>query len=105
MILRLLNSSFWSQFLKYINALICSANPCWFVGTCKYVNTLMKETMQIISSICFETQCMHMATAEELANKCISLYSVRSGGGVVDNTLDYQSRGREIDPPLLRSFG
>ena len=29
----------------------------------------------------------------------------RSGGGVVDNTLDYQSRGREIDPPLLRSFG
>ena len=30
---------------------------------------------------------------------------VRSGGGVVDNTLDYQSRGRKIDPPLLRSFG
>ena len=29
----------------------------------------------------------------------------RSGGGVVDNTLDYQSRGRKIDPPLLRSFG
>ena len=28
-----------------------------------------------------------------------------SGGGVVDNTLDYQFRGREIDPPLLRSFG
>ena len=28
-----------------------------------------------------------------------------SGGGVVDNTLDYQSRGRKIDPPLLRSFG
>ena len=31
--------------------------------------------------------------------------SNRSGGGVVDNTLDYQSRGRKIDPPLLRSFG
>ena len=31
--------------------------------------------------------------------------SVRGGGGVVDNTLDYQSRGRKIDPPLLRSFG
>ena len=30
---------------------------------------------------------------------------IRSGGGVVDNTLDYQSRGRKIDPPLLRSFG
>ena len=30
---------------------------------------------------------------------------MRSGGGVVDNTLDYQSRGRKIDPPLLRSFG
>ena len=30
---------------------------------------------------------------------------LRSGGGVVDNTLDYQSRGRKIDPPLLRSFG
>ena len=29
----------------------------------------------------------------------------RGGGGVVDNTLDYQSRGRKIDPPLLRSFG
>ena len=29
----------------------------------------------------------------------------RSGGGVVDNTLNYQSRGRKIDPPLLRSFG
>ena len=29
----------------------------------------------------------------------------RSGGGVVDNTLDYQSRGRKMDPPLLRSFG
>ena len=29
----------------------------------------------------------------------------RSGGGVVDNTLDYQSRDRKIDPPLLRSFG
>ena len=33
------------------------------------------------------------------------LVSFRSGGGVVDNTLDYQSRGRKIDPPLLRSFG
>ena len=29
----------------------------------------------------------------------------RSGGGVVDNTLDYQSRDRMIDPPLLWSFG
>ena len=29
----------------------------------------------------------------------------RSGGGVVDNTLDYQSRDRKIDLPLLRSFG
>ena len=28
-----------------------------------------------------------------------------SGDGVVDNTLDYQSRGRKIDPPLLQSFG
>ena len=33
------------------------------------------------------------------------LNRLRSGGGVVDNTLDYQSRGRKIDPPLLRSFG
>ena len=31
--------------------------------------------------------------------------SPRSGGGVVDNTLDYQSRGRKIDPPLFRTFG
>ena len=29
----------------------------------------------------------------------------RNGGGVVDNTLDYQSRDRKIDPPLPRSFG
>ena len=35
----------------------------------------------------------------------VDLIVVRSGGGVVDNTLDYQSRGRKIDPPLLRSFG
>ena len=27
----------------------------------------------------------------------------RSGGSAVRNTLDYQSRGRKIDPPLLRS--
>ena len=39
-------------------------------------------------------------------NEIISIRNVcRSGGGVVDNTLDYQSRGRKIDPPLLRSFG
>ena len=40
--------------------------------------------------------------------QCISkscIRAPRSGGGVVDNTLDYQSRGRKIDPPLLRSFG
>ena len=37
-------------------------------------------------------------------NDLLPVYE-RSGGGVVDNTLDYQSRGREIDPPLLRSFG
>ena len=29
----------------------------------------------------------------------------RSGGGVVDNTQDYQFRDRKIDPPLLWSFG
>ena len=38
-------------------------------------------------------------------SSCIILNGLRSGGGVVDNTLDYQSRGRKIDPPLLRSFG
>ena len=38
--------------------------------------------------------------------RCPSIQAhCRSGGGVVDNTLDYQSRGRKIDPPLLRSFG
>ena len=30
---------------------------------------------------------------------------VRSGGGVVDNMLDYESRDHKIDPQLLRSFG
>ena len=30
---------------------------------------------------------------------------LRSSGSVVNNTLDYQSRDREIDPPLLLSFG
>ena len=29
----------------------------------------------------------------------------RSGGSGVDHALDYQSRDREIDPSLLRSFG
>ena len=29
----------------------------------------------------------------------------RSGGGVVDNALDYLSMDRKIDSPLLRSFG
>ena len=33
------------------------------------------------------------------------LLKSRSGGGVVDNTLHYQSRDRKIDPPLLWSFG
>ena len=32
-------------------------------------------------------------------------FKLRSGGCVVDNTLDYQSRGSKMDPPLLRSFG
>ena len=32
-------------------------------------------------------------------------WKVRSGGSVVDNKLDYQSRDRKIDPSLLRSFG
>ena len=31
--------------------------------------------------------------------------NIGSGGGVVDSTLDYQSRNHKIDPPLLRSFG
>ena len=30
---------------------------------------------------------------------------VRSGGGVVDIKLDYQSRNSKIDLPLLQSFG
>ena len=29
----------------------------------------------------------------------------RRGDGEVDNTLDYKSRDRKIDSPLLRSFG
>ena len=33
------------------------------------------------------------------------LVSVESGGSVVDNTLDYQSRDRKIDSLLLGSFG
>ena len=32
-------------------------------------------------------------------------FSPGSGGNVVDNTLDYQSSDRNIDPPLLRTFG
>ena len=35
----------------------------------------------------------------------ISLLKGRSGGSVVDSTLDYQSRDGRIHPPLLRSFG
>ena len=35
----------------------------------------------------------------------VSYPTTRSGGRVVDNTQDYQSRDRTIDSPLLRSFG
>ena len=35
----------------------------------------------------------------------VNIGKTQSGSGVVDNTLDYQYRGRKIDPPLLRSFG
>ena len=30
--------------------------------------------------------------------------SLESGGSVVENALDYQSKDRKIDPPILRSF-
>ena len=33
------------------------------------------------------------------------LYDCRSDGGVVDNTIDYQSRDRKIDPPPHRFSG
>ena len=32
-------------------------------------------------------------------------FGTRSGGGIADNTLDYKSRDRKMDPQLLRSFG
>ena len=37
--------------------------------------------------------------------RIILFISDGSGGGVVNNTLDYQSRDRKMDPLLLRSFG
>ena len=37
--------------------------------------------------------------------RIIHLIYEGSGGGVVDNTLDYQSRDCKIDPLLLPSFG
>ena len=43
-----------------------------------------------------------------LGNKknVFELSSIRRGGdSVVDHMLDYQSRDRKIDPPLLQSFG
>ena len=47
----------------------------------------------------------HDQTPKLQKSKIKSTWEFRSGGGVVDNTLDYQSRDRKIDPPLLRSFG
>ena len=47
----------------------------------------------------------NMATNPIYGKNLKNLLHQRSGGSVVDNTLDYQSRGRKIDPPLLRSFG
>ena len=47
-------------------------------------------------------------TGEGLSNCNIHIFTFFlfwSGGSVVDNTLDYQSRDRNIDLPLLRSFG
>ena len=32
-------------------------------------------------------------------------HNTKGGSGIVENTLDYQSSDRMIDPPLLRSFG
>ena len=45
------------------------------------------------SSYAYETCCYNIANY------------LRSDDSVVDNTLDYQTRDREIDLPLLRSLG
>ena len=77
-------------------------------------NNLLKNTIGKFALMLSQVLCRSVSV-------CMSLFVVavvvllfyvhrkhlrsRSGGGVVDNTLDYQSRGRKIDPPLLRSFG
>ena len=61
-----LNVTWIAEFLllvlfSQISIALCSANPYWcFVGTCKYVNTLTKETIQSISTVCFETHKMYV---------------------------------------------
>ena len=47
-----------------------------------------------------------IAALEAFTSKISSFnHENRSGGSVVDHTIDYQSRDSKIDPLLLRSFG
>ena len=47
--------------------------------------------------------CILLVTRENFQGKYRQ--NSRSGGSVVDNRQDYQSKDRKIDPPLLQSFG
>ena len=75
-----------------------------------FVNVLEKCTCSPFNPIALGTVLVILSaiglnvTAQAYPDFAHSIGS-RSGGGVVDNTLDYQSRGLNIDPPLLRSFG
>ena len=63
----------------------------------------LKKSIVIKNVIWSEKTLMHKAVRP--SNYFFFPILSQSGGSVVDSTLDYQSRDRKIDPPLLRSFG
>ena len=75
----------------------------WFVWaiTCTFMHGFQNNLAQLFS----------LKSRIAILNFCRGRLKVkvtlggRSGGGVVDNMLDYESRDHKIDPQLLRSFG
>ena len=81
----------------------CACMHDWFVWaiTCTFMHGFQNNLAQLFS----------LKGRIAILNFCRGRLKVkvtlggRSGGGVVDNMLDYESRDHKIDPQLLRSFG
>ena len=55
-------------------------------------------------SLCYML-CLYVCGLQQYGQLNNNCHYAKSGGSVVDHELDYQSKDREIDLPLLRSFG